>query len=343
MAEPRTIKEVADLIGVSVATVSRAISKPERVSKKTRERVLKAIEGLNFQPNALARNLRTQEARSALFVVPLLSPPFQHMIRGAEDAAMEHGYSVLIGNTERDPEREAIYFEQLRAKRVDGFLLATGSLPTPPEGQDGWRKEQLPTIVCAAEYFESPAVPTVRIDNAAAADDAVTHLIGLGHERIAHIGGPQRVLSSRKRLEGYERGLERASLKRDESLVRFGDFTIQSGIECAREILASGDRPTAIFAANDEMALGAMHVIRDHGLSIPKDISIIGFDGLDFAAVASPPLTTVEVPAYDIGRRSMETLINILRGGIPSDDIILPTRLIAGRSTAARRRLRKAS
>lgn len=331
----RTIKEVAEAIGVSVATVSRSLSKPDRVSAKTRERVLREVRKLGYEPNALARNLRTLESRTVNVIVPLVSPFFSQVYRGAEAAAIEAQYSIFMGNTERDPERESMYFRQIQTKKVDGFLLMTGSLPSPPGGRKTWRIEELPPLVLAAEYFEKPAAPSVRVDNTSAADDAVSHLIALGHRRIAHISGPPHVMTSRDRRLGYTRALERAGIAFDEHLVVAGDYTTGCAPPLVRRLMSRDQPPSAIFAANDEMAIGAMHALRTLGYDIPSDVSIVGFDDVELAALQFPPLTTVRTPHYQMGYRSMKMLISLL-GGEPPDDarIILPSELKIRGSTA---------
>lgn len=330
-----TMKDVARLAGVSTATVSRTLIKPELVSARTRERVMRAVAEAGYTPNSLARNLRKMQTRSIIVVVQDITNPFYpEILRGAEHTARAFGYTVLMGNTDNDPARERAYLELVQSRRADGMILLTGRLPA--QGNDGGAidPERLPPLVFACEHLPDLGLPTVRIDNAEAARLAMRHLFELGHERIAHIAGPLNRIISVGRLAGYRDALAERGLPSDPPLIAEGDFTFNSGVEAAKRLLALADRPTAIFAANDESAIGAIQTIKSHGLSIPQDISVIGFDDILFAAATDPALTTIAQPRQEIGRRAMAIMLDLLDGKAPpAGDVVLPVEVVLRRST----------
>jgi LacI family repressor for deo operon, udp, cdd, tsx, nupC, and nupG len=322
-----TITQVAAELGVSTATVSRALMHPELLSDETRARVLAAIDRLGYRPNLLARDLRLRESKVAFVVVPSLSPFFLEVFRGVEDAAREIGYSVLMGHTDRDRDREHAFFDQVAARRADGIILVTSSdAPAMIE------RERLPPIVFALEGIEGRSLPAVRIDHTAAAVAATRHLLDLGHRRIAHISGPMSSSMAVHRLEGYQQAI---AGQLDTALCLEGDFTARSGELAMNLLLARADPPTAVFAANDEMAIGAIRAARQAGLRVPQDVSIIGFDDQRIAGLYDPPLTTVHVPTAEIGYRAMLLLEKVLNNTAADQDVVLPTK-IRIRATTAR-------
>jgi LacI family transcriptional regulator, repressor for deo operon, udp, cdd, tsx, nupC, and nupG len=333
-----TMKDVARLAGVSTATVSRTLIKPELVSTRTRERVMKAVAEAGYTPNSLARNLRKMQTRSIIVVVQDITNPFYpEILRGAEQTAQAFGYTVLMGNTDNDPVRERAYLELVQSRRADGMILLTGRLPAQGTDSVAVERERLPPLVFACEHLPDLGLPTVRIDNAEAARMAMRHLFELGHERIAHIAGPLNRIISVDRLAGYREALTERGLPPEPALVADGDFTFNSGVEAASRLLALAHRPTAIFAANDESAIGAIQAIKSQGLSVPGDISVIGFDNILFAAATDPALTTIGQPRQEIGRRAMAIMLDLLDGKSPPlGDVILPVELVIRRSTGPR-------
>lgn len=323
---PTTIIEVAAELGVSIATVSRALRRPELLSEETRIRVLSAVERLGYQPNLLARDLRLRESKIALVVVPSLSPFFLEVFRGVEKAARKTGYSVLMGHTDRDPAREHAFFDQVAARRADGIILVTSShAPTLAD------RKRLPPVVAALEQIDGCSLPAVRVDHTRAAVAATQYLLDLGHKRVAHISGPMSSTMAVHRVEGYQLALG-ASL--DTALCVEGDFTARSGELAMNLLLARHAPPTAVFAANDEMAVGAVRAAKMAGLRVPEDISIIGFDDQRIAALYDPPLTTVHVPTAEIGYRAMLLLERVLNDSATDRDIVLPTKITPRGTTA---------
>lgn len=324
------MKDVARLAGVSTATISRTLVSPDKVRAETRERVMAAIERIGYAPNALARNLRQMRTSTVILLVrQIVNPFYLELFRGVESAARARGYNVLMSNVESSPERELAYFDMIRERRADGVILATGALPS----RRG-RAPALPPMVVVSEYLPRSGLPTVRIDNVAAAAGAVDYLAGLGHRRIAHITGPLPEVLSRDRLKGYRRALRRAGIESDERLVERGDYSTRSGHAAGAALLRWRRRPTAIFAANDEMAMGAIKAAREAGLDVPGDLSVVGFDDINLAAAWDPSLTTVAQPCGEMGGRAMDRLADLLAGEACEDgDDVLETRLRVRDST----------
>jgi LacI family repressor for deo operon, udp, cdd, tsx, nupC, and nupG len=333
---PTTIKDVARELEMSVATVSRALSQPELLRPETRERVLSVVERLGYRPNLLARGLRRGRTHAILLVVPKLSPFFLEIYAGAEAAARAARFSVLLGNSDGDLEREEAYFDQVSSGRADGIILLTGV--APPSYARG--KRPLPPMVTVLERLHGHDAPVIRADHRAGAAEATRHLIELGHRRIAHLAGSKRVPSSAHRLSGYKDALREAGLPFDDELVIAGDFSIESGIAAMTQALALDHPPTAVLAANDEMAFGAMTVARTQGLTVPQDLSMVGFDDQNMAAFYNPPLTTVNIPRHELGRRATQELLERFEGRHIAHEVVLPTRLILRESTAPPRERR---
>jgi LacI family repressor for deo operon, udp, cdd, tsx, nupC, and nupG len=330
-----TILEVAAMAGVSTATVSRALSHPDLVAGETRERVLKAIQLLGYMPNVAARTLRTLRAAKILLTVPDISNPFfASVIRGAEEAAREAGYAVVVGDTRHDPVLEDQYAEMLAKREVDGLIFLGHRLPESLEPLLS-REGPVAPIVNGCEYSPELGVPSVHIDNAAASSQSVEHLIALGHRRIGVITGPPVSPISRDRCAGAVQAVERHGLK-DNLQVRTGDYSASSAFVHTRDLLSSG--VTAIFCFSDEMAMGALSAISEAGLSCPGDVSVVGFDDLPFARFFQPGLTTISQPKAMIGQRTVELLLDILRGApIDTSHVTLPHELVVRRSTGPAR------
>ena len=328
-----TIIEVAALAGVSTATVSRVLSRPEQVSEATRQRVLAVVRESGYAPNVAARSLRTLRAAKILLTVPDISNAFvASVIRGAEEAARDAGYSVVVGDTRHDPEVEDQYADMLSRREVDGLIFLGHRLPASLAPLVA-RKGAAAPIVNGCEYSPDLGVPSVHIDNAAASGDAIAHLSGLGHRAIGVVTGPEISPISRDRLAGAIAAAERAGLCLH---VRIGDYSAGSAVACTHDLLAHG--VTAIFCFSDEMAMGALSAIGDAGLSCPNDVSVVGFDDLPLARYFQPPLTTIVQPKGMIGRRTVELLVGILRGvDTPSRQVTLRHELIVRSSTAPAR------
>ena len=330
-----TIFDVARQAEVSIATVSRVLSKRDPVSDEMRDRVLHAVAQLGYEPNRAARTLRTLRASKILVTVPDISNPFfSNVIRGAEAAARAAGYSVVLGDTRHDPALENQYCAMLRQREVDGVVFLGHRLPDALQPLVAERGAQAP-VVNGCEYSPDLGVSSVHIDNAAAGMEATEHLISLGHRRIGVITGPLISPISRDRLEGARQAMKRRRLISGLSTGN-GDFSVESGYRAARTLLET-ERVTGIFCFSDEMAIGAMKTVRDAGLACPRDVSIVGFDDIRFASFLQPALTTIGQPMTEIGKRAVGILLQIIAGKRTRKSITLAHELIVRESTAAAR------
>jgi LacI family repressor for deo operon, udp, cdd, tsx, nupC, and nupG len=327
------IREVAQAAGTSVATISRALQHPQVVAPATLRRVLAVIEKLGYIPSAQPKMLRTARTHVIVALVPDISNPFfSEIIRGIEQVAHEHGYSVLLGDTQNSRDRETAYAQLLATQQADGIITLLPHLPSIVA------TGRLP-LVNACEYFKDSSVTRVFVDNRKAAQEATAYLLTLGHRDIAFVSGPMNTQICVDRDAGYASALRAAKLERKPELTVLGDFSIESGMQAVEDLLAARQAFTAVFCANDEMAMGALHALKEHGYRIPQDISVVGFDDIRYARHTDPPLTTVAQPKGALGRKAMELLLEILeRPDTPARKVVLPTELIIRGSTGKRRR-----
>lgn len=335
-----SIHEVAKRAGVSTATVSRALSRPDVVSPGTRRKVLRAVETLGYAPNLAARHLRTLRSGKLLVMVPDISNPFfSRILQGIEDAAQRDGYAVLVGDTQQDTKRAERYALMLGRKEADGLILFGHRLPKPAaELARSATPGQAPIVVGGCEPNPRLGVPSIHIDNAAAAAEAMDYLYRLGHRRIGIVTGPLISPVSRNRLAGATSRAKAEKAERD-FIIMHGDFSIESGITAAERLLSRRERPTAFFCFNDEMAMGVLETARRRGIEVPRDLSVVGFDDIRFARHTDPPLTTIAQPMREIGEGAVRLLLDILGGAtIAPVAVTLPHALIVRSSTAHARR-----
>lgn len=330
------IKNVASIAGVSVATVSRTLKKPELVKKETRQLVMNAVNQLGYTPNVFGSSLRTRRSETVVVLVPDISNPFfAEIILGIEQVAHENGYSILLGDTQNNSKREDAYANYLNTKQSDGLIFLGHRMPGSVSHYV--RKSNLPAkpIVNACEYSPNLGVPGVYIDNQAAAFEAVSYLLKLRHRRIGFITGPMEGPLSKNRLKGTRKALATKKIELTDDMVYHGDFSIDAGIKAAKVFLDRKKRPTALFCFNDEMAMGVMEYCRSHDIGIPDELSLVGFDDIRFAQYTNPPLTTVYQPTKEIGRTAMQLLLELLsEKKITKKNRVLPTKLIIRDSTA---------
>lgn len=326
------IRDVADLAGVSVATVSRALQQPERVSPKTRAKVMSAVSEVGYKPNLMAVKFRSGKTHNLVVLVPTVATVFfARVISGMQEAAAELGYSLLLGNTLGNPEIEASYAKLVQTSQADGLIQLRAHNPFP---EDNNSNSAILPMVNACEVMNTVKFPTVTLDNRAAAKAMTEHLLSLGHKRIAIFKGPAQSPLTQDRLAGYRDALQAAGIEYDESLLFAGDFTLQAGFEAAGRMLALDSRPTAVFCENDETAMGAVQGFKKAGLKVPDDISVAGFDNIDFAAYCDPPLTTIAQPAEAFGRTAVNLLVDLLEGKLTTTPkVIMPFELILRGST----------
>lgn len=311
-----TIHDVARRAGVSTATVSRALANPGQVTEETRSRVLAAIKEIGFTPNATARNLRARSTKMVLALLPGLGNSFWNVIiNSLEDVLSEHGYGVIFGDTRNDPAREAHYERLVRSGQVDGVLLFTGRLPHPDFIHlDG----TIPITLVSNEIPGCSELPLFEINNREAAETMTRYLIERGHRRIAHLTGPAENPEAAERILGYRDALAAAGLAVDEALIWPGGFDPSSGTRGAERFFALADRPTAVFAASDEGALGLIKALTDRGVAVPRDVSVAGFDGIEYSGIYDPALTTVLQPRAELGRLAGENLVRRMDRSAPA-------------------------
>jgi LacI family repressor for deo operon, udp, cdd, tsx, nupC, and nupG len=328
------LKDIAELAGVSTATVSRALNNPETVSNSTRKKIESVIAATDYTPNINAKRLRSQKAHSVLVVSPGISDPFcAKIVQGVENTAAELSYAVLLGDTQGDSERARIFASMVRSGHVDGLLYFGIRRPYELPVSANISQRDLPMVnIC---NYTATRLPNVGIDNVAAARLAVNHLIRLGHRRIAVIAGLPDHPETLARLQGYRDALSSYGLQVSDNLIAFGDFSFESGITACNELLAADSKPTAIFCHNDRMGLGAVQALWHKGMRVPNDMSIVSFDDLEFARFSCPPLTTIAQPMYEIGAHAMNMLHDIMQGKeLHSYTELLPVKLIVRESTA---------
>jgi DNA-binding LacI/PurR family transcriptional regulator len=304
-----TLRDVAKLAGVSTSTVSRALSRPELVNRRTRARVEEASRALGYSPSRVARRLRVERGRANLvgLIIPdLQNPFFAELARGVEDAAQRHGFTVLIGNSDEEQEKERRYLQVMQAESVDGVILPPISERDPAAME--LVRSGMPVVLVDRKLADA-RTDTVVADNVGGAYQATEHLLGLGHLRIGFIEGRPEVSTSRERLEGYARALASHGIEVEPELVRAGDSRQQSGRRLATELLELSDSPTAMLVGNSLMTLGAVESIQRKGLRIPEDVALVGYDDMPWALAMNPPLTVVRQPGYELGHRAMELLL----------------------------------
>ena len=327
-----TIREVAESAGVSYATVSHVLNNTRVVSHETRERVLAAMAALNYRPNALARSLRQGKTNTLGLVLPdSANPFFAEISRTIEDEAFNKGYSVFLCNTELDTQRELFYVDVLSKKQVDGIIFVAAG--DQADSLDFLIQRGMP-VVMIDRNVPNVEVDAVLPDHQLGGFFATRHLLELGHTRIACIAGPSSITPSAERITGYRNALEQAGIPYDESLVVRGDYHAQSGMDITHSLLKMDSRPTAIFALNDLMALGALRAAAEAGCLVPKDLAVVGYDDLELSQFTNPPLTTIAQPKKEIGTQAVQLLVDrISQKSRPPSRLVLPPELIVRRST----------
>ena len=333
-----TIRDVAREAGVSTATVSRVLSRPDLVNPETRASVVTAIETLGYTPNAAAKSLRTLRSGKVLVTVPDIANPFFSLIlQGIESAAQRAGYSVLLGDTQHDDKREQQYALMLQRREADGLIFLGHRLPKAAAALVRSLPRGRAPVVNGCEFSPGLSVPSVHIDNAKASFEAVDYLYQLGHRHIGVVTGPMASPLSRDRLKG---AMARANRDRTRVTVSVagGDFSIESGIAAGDQLMSGSTPPTSIFCFNDEMAIGVVHTARQRGMRVPDDLSVVGFDDIRFAQYCDPPLTTIRQPMRELGEATVQLLLNILSGNVKDAvSVTLPHALIVRASTGAPR------
>ncbi|ARU27771.1 LacI family DNA-binding transcriptional regulator [Cellvibrio sp. PSBB006] len=328
------IKEIAKEANVSPATVSRVLRNPELVAEAKRNTVLEVIKRTGYTPNSLGVSLRKSKTYNLVAVIPDVISAFNYpVIRAIESIALQHGYSLLLGDTQEQESRERSFAAMARSRQADGILLFCSRLPFDIDPAIPLA-DQLPPMVNACETVSVTGLPKVNIDNAAAAEDAVNYLLSLGHRRIGIVAGNMTSPSTLDRLQGYRRALQKAGLPYEDELIEVGDYGLQKAEQATRKLVARENRPTAIFAFSDEMAMSCLATLHNLGYKIPQDFSVMGFDNISYAQYCYPALTTIAQPMTEIGIACMELLLPQLNGEPMQEcNKILPHKLIVRNST----------
>lgn len=337
-----TIHDVAKRAGVAPITVSRVINNSGYVSKETRQRVEEAIAELEYVPNVIARSLRSKRTNTlALVLTDITNPFFTVIARGVEDTASNAGMTVIYCNTDESEIEEEKYLQLLLQKQVDGILLVPAR--SISRSVDLIRERGKPVVVLDRK-IQGVEVDNVRGDSEGGAYQLVKLLIDQGHTHIAVLSGPMDVSTAKDRVTGYRRALEEAGLQENE-LVYFGAFTQASGFEMTQKALSLNPRPTALFAANNFIAYGALKALRQADLDVPAAISVVAFDDLPPGLITDPFLTVAAQPAYQMGHLATEMLLNRLQSEDqpPYQETILPTELIIRNSSGSPKRQEKVS
>lgn len=332
-----SIKKVAQLAGVSISTVSRCLNSPNQVKPKTLAAVQSAIDETGYAPNALARNFRRGKTGLILVVLQSVGLPFwEGVMRGINGVAKEAGYSILIRETASSQPELDDYCKMVMSKEADGIIVLASPSPISSASNYSSQGQRTPIVLgCENVTDELAHIPSVRVDNRRAANEATNYLLQLGHQRIGFIAGSRGSLLTRDRERGYQDAMQASSGGEHREWVVNGDQTIEGARRATRKLLSLPEAPTALFCANDEMAMAAIFEIKRRGLRVPEDISVVGFDDTRYAAIMDPPLTTVVQPTEEIGERTMRRLISAIQGhDIGSAPEIVEHRLIVRDSTA---------
>jgi DNA-binding LacI/PurR family transcriptional regulator len=330
-----SIKDIARMADVSHSTVSRALQHSPLINAATAEKIRRMAEASGYRASAIARSLVTRHTRTIGTVVTTITDPFAaEVVAGIEEAANEHDFSLLLANSNADPERELRVVHSLEERRVDGIIV-TSSRVGPVYGP--MIAQMRVPIVLLNNQHSSESVHSVMIANTEASLGAIRYLIKLGHRRIAYLGDKFGAQSDSERFAGYRQALDEADIPFRPELIVHGDGKSEGAIEAMAKLLRRTERPTAVFCYNDMSALGALRKIRAAGLRVPKDISLLGFDDLFIAQYTEPPLTTIRQPMREMGRLAMETLLHLLEGSESAHRIHVPGELIIRESTASPR------
>jgi LacI family transcriptional regulator/LacI family repressor for deo operon, udp, cdd, tsx, nupC, and nupG len=329
-----TVKEVAERAGVSTATVSRTLTGSARVREPLRSRVLEVARSLSYRPNRAARDLRARSSRAVGVLIPDIENPFfTSVVCGIEDVLRKTDYSLLLANYNEDPTQEARRLEVFRAEGVRGLIFAASRVPSPLYSELG--KAGM-ALVAVSRALHRLRIDQVTVANRDGAHAATSHLIQLGHQRIAIINGPLAFTTARDRQTGYEDALREAGLNVDEDLVVHGAFKQSVGYAAMLQLLDLASPPTAVFTGSNLLTLGALQAIHERHLEIPGQIAVVGFDDMPWAISLRPPLTTVAQPAFEAGRTAAELLLSRIREpGLPCRQVVLETRLIVRSSCGA--------
>lgn len=325
MKKAITTKNIAELAGVSVGTVSHVLNGSAGVSADLRKRVYDVVQRLDYHPSQLARGLRRRSTDLLGVILPdITNPYFPRLVRGIEDVAYKEGFRLVLCNTDNDPAKEFSYFNDLRSFHPAGIIVIPSEASTIPK-ESSHRSSRIVFLDRCPEWWTGDAVVA---DNEEGAYRVGQYLTQIGHKALAAIPGPLHIETARDRLRGFQRALTEAKIKLPAKYIQEAPFNKEGGYGAAMRLLALNPRPMAIFAGSDTLAIGALAAVRNLKLRCPEDVSIVGFDDLDFSELTQPSLTTVFQPGYDMGVLACELLLNRVRGADhPAEKRIVSTEL----------------
>src|SRR6266850_3414687 len=335
MSEPVTMRQIAERAEVSIGTVSHVINGTAKVREKLRIRVVEAIRRLGYQPSQLGRGLRRNQTSLVGMIIPdVTNPFFPGVVRGVEDVAYERSFRLVLCNTDNDPHKESLYLSELRSYRPAGLLVIPAA-ESHITAQLRTLATSGPPVVCIDRRPTGWDGDVVVLANEAGSYAATTHLLRMGHRNLAVITGPMHLTNAAERLKGFPRALDEARISIEPEYVQEARFDRQSGHQAALRLLRMLPRPTAIFACNDLMALGVLLAARELDVSCPEELSVVGFDNLDFTEFTAPALTTVHQSGYQLGATAARLLLERIDGSKQrAKKLVLQTELKVRNSTA---------
>lgn len=334
-----TMQQIAKRLGVSRTTVYRALNNLPRINESTKKKILREVKKLNYRPNAVARGLALQRTYTFGLIIPdITNPFFSELTQSIENNAARKGYNIILGVSEDDPKKEAAHISIFRERRVDGIIISPIYAHMKRNRNiEEIREDKIPYVVLGCP--KTAKVDYVIVDEERGAYKIIEHLINLGHKRIAYICGAVYAVAGLNRLEGYKKALKRYGLKFDKNLVINCGPKMVDGYKAAKKILTVGkNRPTAIFALNDLLAIGVLKAIREAGLKVPEDVALVGFDDIEVGAFLEVPLTTIIQPKRKMGKMALEILIDKIEQKNPHglQQIIIEPKIVIRESCGAK-------
>ncbi len=334
MDKQATIKDIAKQLSISISTVSRALRNATDVKSETRKAVLALAEELKYEPNRLAISLRERQTHTIGVIVPNLDYVLSMMVRGIDEVGLEAGYTVMVCQSNESFGREIVNTRRLLDSLVDGFIISVSSETKSFEHFKKIQERNLPLVVFDRVTPDLLA-PSVRIDNEEGGYLATEHLIEQGYKHIAILAGPKNLGISNKRMQGYLNALKKYKIKKEDALIIHCDFNQDYAYHATKELLTHKKRPDAIFAISDRMAIGAMLAIKEHGLQMPEDIGLVGFNNEPVTILVTPQISSIDMPAFEIGKAAAKLFIETIHNSesIHHEEIVLRPKLLVRASS----------
>lgn len=331
-----TIKDIAEMSGVSKGTVSRVINNnPEGVSEETRNKILQLIDEVGYVPNRMARSITVSETKTIGLIIPdIQNPFFTHVVRGVEDYSIENGYTVFLCNSDSDTKKETKYLYNFLEKRVDGIILNSCGNLKDPKLSSLIHNSNTPVVLLDRKTDDFFDYPGVFVNNMLATYEGVSYLAKGGAKHIAYLAGEKNVYTVEERLKGYYKALEEAGLKVKSKYINYGNYKIQSGYERMKKIIQLNPEIDAVFAGSDTIAIGVLKALREMHIPVPDQVEVIGFDNIEMSGEITPALSTIAQPMYEMGYKAAQMLLSSINNKtIKQADQYLSTALLIRDST----------